>query len=321
MGAPYETATGLQSPLIQTGLSLIGSRLNPLVLMSDPERTPDLLTLAKAMPSGSAIIYRHFGKPGLEDELRSITTKRSIQLLIGNDPELVERCGADGVHFSRRTKPETIQYWRARQPDWIVSAAAPKPWSTPPYSHLLDVLFVSSVFPSSSPSAGEPFGIDRLKEITAASECPVFALGGITDHNAGQLGSIGIAGVAAISGLKDTLTQSIKKVTVTMEPSQPPDKPSLSITKDEGPAGIVFTAEVSGATHTGELTLVPLGDGLWNANHTGVPKEIGGRGVGKALVKAMVEDARISGYKVVPGCPFVAKLFKRHPDWADGVAV
>jgi len=50
-----------------------------------------------------------------------------------------------------------------------------------------------------------------------------------------------------------------------------------------------------------------------------VPSEIGGRGVGKALVQAMVEDARASGYRVMPGCPFVAKLFERKPEWAEGV--
>jgi predicted GNAT family acetyltransferase len=34
----------------------------------------------------------------------------------------------------------------------------------------------------------------------------------------------------------------------------------------------------------------------------------------------MVEDARHHGYRVVPGCPFVAKLFERKPEWAEGVA-
>lgn len=94
----------------------------------------------------------------------------------------------------------------------------------------------------------------------------------------------------------------------------------VTVTKQESDDLITFTAHVVGATATGELTLRRVADGVWNANHTGVPKAIGGRGVGKALVRAMVEDARHHGYQVVPGCPFVAKLFERKPEWAEGVA-
>ena len=325
MGAPYETHKGMQSPLIQTALSLSGSRLNPLVLMSDPKRTPDLLSLVQALPSGSAVIYRHFGAPGLERRLRSLTEAKGIQLLIGNDPELAINCGADGVHFSRRTDAKVIQRWRNEHPGWIISAAAPKPWAVPPASASLDAVFVSSIFASASPSSGTPIGVSALERISKDCPCPVFALGGITDENAPTLAKTGIAGIAAIGGLKDALEKEkaahvMKAPNTTHDPIEAEPAQSVSISKHEEGDQIIFTAEVAGASETGELTLKRIADGLWNANHTGVPSEIGGRGIGKALIQAMVEDARQSGYKVKPGCPFVAKLFERRPEWADGVA-
>lgn len=331
MGAPYETEAGLQSPLIQTGLSLEGSRLNSLVLMTDPERTEDLLGLAEAMPPQSAIIYRHFGMPGLEEDLRSITANRSIQLLIGNDPELAVSCGADGVHFSRNTSVNVIEHWRRQHPDWIISAAATKPPHVSEASPFLDALFVSSIFSSQSPSSGTPIGVGALRDFTAVSLCPVFALGGITDQNAKSLSDTGISGLAAISGLKEALKTSpnradirktgpmMKAPNTTVDPIETRSAQAVSISKEEKGDLIVFTADVSGEKETGELTLRRIADRLWNANHTGVPSAIGGRGVGKALVQAMVEDARQTGYKVVPGCPFVAKLFERRPEWAEGV--
>lgn len=295
----------------------IRSRLNPLVLMSDPTRTPDLLDLAAAMSPGSALIYRHFGSPGLETRLRQITQDRGVQLLIGNDPVLAEDCQADGVHFSRRTDAETLSSSRAARPDWIISAAASKPVPlTPDHDprplDRLDALFISPVFASPSPSAGTPIGVAALQRLTTILPCPVFALGGVTNETAPSLLDTGIAGLASIGGL----AQSLRTRSMTASSTQA----QLTISKAEDGAMIVFTATVAGADETGELTLRRVADGVWNANHTGVPKAIGGRGVGKALIAAMVEDARQQNYRVVPGCPFVARWFERKPEWADGVA-
>jgi len=287
--------------------------------MSDPKRTPDLLTLAAHMPAGSALIYRHFGKPGLEPQLREITTAGGMQFLIGNDPDLAEACGADGVHFSRNTAGATLQKWRKTHPDWIISAAGTKDQLDPRPLNTLDALFLSPVFASNSSSAGTPMGLDALTLLTDYYSCPVFALGGIHSHNASSLIGSGIAGIGSIEGLAAELRLKSRTDIMPADSTPEPDG-YVTISKTETGDQITFTADVTGAAATGELTLRRVADGVWNANHTGVPKAIGGKGVGKALVRAMVEDARSSGYRVVPGCPFVAKLFERKPEWAEGVA-
>lgn len=65
-----------------------------------------------------------------------------------------------------------------------------------------------------------------------------------------------------------------------------------------------------------ELTYRQISDVLIDAPHTGVPKSLGGRGVGKALVAALFRDAQSLGYKIIPSCPFIAVLAKRNPQWA-----
>ena len=51
--------------------------------------------------------------------------------------------------------------------------------------------------------------------------------------------------------------------------------------------------------------------------HTGVPRELEGRGVGGSLARVGLEWARARGLRVVPVCPFVAAFIARHPEYVD----
>ena len=55
--------------------------------------------------------------------------------------------------------------------------------------------------------------------------------------------------------------------------------------------------------------------------HTEVPSEVGGRGLGAALVAAALERAEREGLTVVPLCPFARVWLERHPDAAAKVTI
>lgn len=55
--------------------------------------------------------------------------------------------------------------------------------------------------------------------------------------------------------------------------------------------------------------------------HTEVPPELGGKGVGSALVKGALDQARAQGLKVVAECPFVKAWIGKHAAYADLLAV
>ncbi|MGH6790823.1 MAG: GNAT family N-acetyltransferase [Pseudolabrys sp.] len=63
-----------------------------------------------------------------------------------------------------------------------------------------------------------------------------------------------------------------------------------------------------------------LADGIITFMHTEVPKELEGRGIGSALVRGELEEARSRGLKVVAKCPFVAAYIKKHAEFADLLA-
>jgi uncharacterized protein len=51
--------------------------------------------------------------------------------------------------------------------------------------------------------------------------------------------------------------------------------------------------------------------------HTEVPPELGGRGVGSALVQGALDQLRASGMKVIADCPFVKAWIGKHAEYKD----
>src|SRR5215468_2443242 len=51
--------------------------------------------------------------------------------------------------------------------------------------------------------------------------------------------------------------------------------------------------------------------------HTEVPPELGGRGIGSRLVKGALDQVRGGGLKVIADCPFVKGWIGKHPDYQD----
>lgn len=54
--------------------------------------------------------------------------------------------------------------------------------------------------------------------------------------------------------------------------------------------------------------------------HTEIAGEYEGRGVGSALAREALDDARATGRPVVPRCPFIARYIERHTEYADLLA-
>jgi predicted GNAT family acetyltransferase len=66
-----------------------------------------------------------------------------------------------------------------------------------------------------------------------------------------------------------------------------------------------------------EMTFSKAGASLLIIDHTEVSDAWRGRGAGADLVARAVEDARASGRRIVPLCPFARSQFGRHPEWSD----
>jgi len=75
-----------------------------------------------------------------------------------------------------------------------------------------------------------------------------------------------------------------------------------------------FVVEEDG--HVAEL-VYRIDDGVLVLVHTGVPDELGGRGIGGRLVTVAVEWAERDGLAIRPDCPFARGWLRGHPDVAS----
>jgi predicted GNAT family acetyltransferase len=51
--------------------------------------------------------------------------------------------------------------------------------------------------------------------------------------------------------------------------------------------------------------------------HTEVPPELGGKGIGSTLIKGALDQVRSAGLTVIAECPFVKAYIDKHPDYGD----
>jgi len=59
-----------------------------------------------------------------------------------------------------------------------------------------------------------------------------------------------------------------------------------------------------------------LNHDVMTITHTGVPSELGGRGLAAEITKFALDYAQIKGWRVIPQCSYVAAYIKKHPQYS-----
>ena len=90
---------------------------------------------------------------------------------------------------------------------------------------------------------------------------------------------------------------------------------TFEIHRSETDSGGRYYVSLDG--HVAEMTYSRAGESIIIIDHTGVPQALGGRGIGQALVKRAVDDARAEGRRIVPLCPYAKAQIDKHPEWQD----
>jgi thiamine-phosphate pyrophosphorylase len=185
-----------------------GRGLPPLIYMTDEKRVPNPLAAIGKLNPGSGVIYRHYtvnDRVKLGREIKQLCIKRCLILLVAGDYKLARDLNADGFHLAEHqilTLPFNIRLWRQR-PNKIITAAVHSRKTLLKCQKLgIDAALVSPVFPTKSHIDQPSLGVTGFQRMVYKTTIPIYALGGITEKNAGQLlntPAVGIAGIGAIA--------------------------------------------------------------------------------------------------------------------------
>lgn len=133
-------------------------------------------------------------------EIARAMVARGLRVVVNTRVDVALACGAAGAHLPSDAPPPSL---------W--ASVAPRGFLFGVSCHNLNealraeaegasYVFMAPVFPPLSKAAyGPPLGLDRLAEVCSALRIPVWALGGITEENAGLCIEAGAEGIAGIS--------------------------------------------------------------------------------------------------------------------------
>lgn len=140
---------------------------------------------------------------GLARALRRLCDAHRALLFVNDRADIALAAGADGVHLGPTDlAPEAVRHfapppfligWSTDQPADAATAAA----------RGVDYIGCGAVFGTTTKPglAGEAIGPGGLREVVAASQVPVVAIGGVTGGNATEAFRAGAAGVAVVRAL------------------------------------------------------------------------------------------------------------------------
>lgn len=185
--------------------------LSDLYLIVDPSVSPDrplgdALTLsAKA---GIRIVQYRNKTASMKEAyaealpLRKLAAELGVLFIVNDRCDLAVAVDADGVHLGQGDLPldlarkvmgpDKLIGISTHNPDQVRAASAGKP----------DYLGFGPIFKPGSKQDHDPVvGIEGLRAIRALTWLPVFAIGGITVENVGEVMKAGANGVAVISAI------------------------------------------------------------------------------------------------------------------------
>jgi thiamine-phosphate pyrophosphorylase len=124
-------------------------------------------------------------------------------LFVLNDrPELVEQCGADGVHVGQSDTP-AAEARRIVGADRIVGLSVTTEAELAAAGHEADYLGVGAVYGTPTKSEAEPAGLELVRAARDGVRMPWFAIGGVELDTVEEIVLAGAPGVAVVRAIRD----------------------------------------------------------------------------------------------------------------------
>jgi len=174
------------------------------------EAHPDVATLLEAALRGGVDVVQLRDKELADAGLvaaarvfRRVCDAHGALFVLNDRPDLVEACGADGVHVGQDDAP-LAEARAAVGTDRLVGVSTGSPAEMEAATGA-DYLGVGTVFSTPTKADGAAAGLELVRAAAAAAAVtvPWFAIGGIDLANVGLVAEAGARGVAVVRAIRD----------------------------------------------------------------------------------------------------------------------
>ncbi len=134
-------------------------------------------------------------------ELRELTDETNRLFIVNDRPDIAAIVGADGVHLGQRDLP-VADARRLLRPGAIVGKSTHTPaQAVAAVNEGADYVAIGPVFPTTTKDAGEPVGVEMVRQVVEKIALPVVAVGGINAANAAEVIAAGAKCLAVSSAI------------------------------------------------------------------------------------------------------------------------
>ena len=172
------------------------------------EAHPDAAALLDAALRGGVDVVQLRDKELADAELvaaaavfRQACDAHGALFVLNDRPDLVEACGADGVHVGQDDAP-LVEARAVVGADRLVGVSTGSPAEMEAAAGA-DYLGVGTVFSTPTKEDGPAVGLELVRAAAAAVTVPWFAIGGIDLANVGLVAEAGARGVAVVRAIRD----------------------------------------------------------------------------------------------------------------------
>lgn len=134
-------------------------------------------------------------------EMKKLCVKYGVPFIINDNVDIAVKCGADGVHVGQSDMAAGNVRKTVGDKMIVGVSAQTVEQALAAQAAGADYLGVGAVFPTSTKSDAREVSLQTLKDICAAVDIPVTAIGGINKSNISELSGTGIDGVALVSAI------------------------------------------------------------------------------------------------------------------------
>ena len=134
-------------------------------------------------------------------DIKKITDKYNIPLIINDRIDIAMAVGADGVHIGQKDIPVNVARRIIGEKMLLGVSVISVKEAVKAVKDGADYLGVGAIFPTKTKSDADFVSIEELKNIRQIIHVPIVVIGGVSTENAMLFGSMGIDGLAVISAI------------------------------------------------------------------------------------------------------------------------